>query len=175
MIKSKFKSLLFLYSLTGCDQKEGAPTPFSPEILILYTDTDGNLLERDNATNFEILSVTNSEGDSLEGHLLNSSAEFRRSVGFDMNISELFLSDQSSAERCYTVQYKVTLHSGKERNEELKLAYRKDILGTFTEVWYNGSRMKEASITGVAGFDGTAPVAVMPSRASMAYLYIPVE
>jgi hypothetical protein len=180
-IYSLFSLLLFLYSLTGCNQKDGdSPIPFSPEIIIIYTDTNGNALGRESSSNFEILSITNSE-DDLKYWQLNPII-YSGYVCFNMTIGELFTNQSPKTERYYTVLYKVTLHSGKERKEELKLTYSKNVWGTFTKAWYNGIRMKESSTVRlfdgtkpVAGFDGTEPVAVMISDANLVYLIIPVE
>jgi hypothetical protein len=181
-INSLFSALLFLYSLTGCSLKEGegCGVPFGPEIIIIYTDTDGNVLKREISTKFEILSVINSEGDSLRYYPTMYKDGL---TGLDMYIGETFTNLSPKTERLYTVRYKVTLNSDEERKEELRLVYSKDFLGTFTEAWYNGSRMKEISTpififdgtNPVAGFDGTASVAVMLSDMSLAYLIIPVE
>jgi hypothetical protein len=165
----KFSALLLLYSLASCSQKEGyCEVPYSPEIIILYADMDGNPLKRERHSDFEVLSVTNSEGESLRyGQSMHN--EY---VRFNMWIDERFSNQSPKAERHYTVRYKVTLRSGEERREELKLAYLSDVWGTFTEARYNGIRMKEDA---TIEFDGTAPVAVLIPDTNMAYLIIPVE
>ncbi|MDR0750071.1 MAG: hypothetical protein LBF62_10970, partial [Tannerellaceae bacterium] len=120
------------------------------------------------------------EGDSLKYTQLKPRKSIKY-VYLDMEIEELFTNQSPKAQRVYTLSYKVTLHAGKERREELKLAFSKNVWGTFTEAWYNGVRMKEASTVGldgaepVTGFDGAAPVAVMLPDTDLAYLIIPVE
>jgi hypothetical protein len=179
---NKLFILLFLYSLTGCNDTVGdSPVPFYPEVIILYTDTDGKMLERTNSSNFEILSVEDSEGNFPEYRRFNP-ATFSEYTCLDMGINELFTNQSPKTERHYTVRYKVTLHSDKEREEELKLTFIKNVWGTFTEAWYNGNPMKKKSIAGffdgpfsAAGFDGTFPVAVMIADANLVYLLIPVE
>jgi hypothetical protein len=176
-INRLFFAFVFLYSLTGCNSKDGdSPIPYAPKIIILYTDTDGNLLKRENTSCFELLSITNSEGDSL-GHWRFYPAMYGEYIYFDMDIDELFTNQSLKTERHYTVRYKITLHSSEARKEELELAYLSDVWGSFTEARYNGSRMKEAATIGypVAGFGGTEPVAVLLPAANVAYIIIPVE